>query len=69
MSLYKLIRVEPSLYEYVSFNIRTYYCVHERLIYYSIRDRIEFNRIKPSRVHKVAELILHPLRPDKDPKR
>jgi hypothetical protein len=43
MSLYKLIRVESSLYEYVSFNIRIYYCVHERLIYYSNRDRIEFN--------------------------
>jgi hypothetical protein len=47
-----LIRVEPSLYEYVSFNIRTYYCVHERLIYYSNRDRIEFNQTEPSRVHE-----------------
>jgi hypothetical protein len=53
MSLYKLIRVEPSLYEYVSFNIRTYYCVHELLIYYSNRDRTE-----PSL--QVAELILYP---------
>jgi hypothetical protein len=44
--LASFIRVEPSLYEYVSFNIRTYYCVHERLIYYSNRDQIEFNRVK-----------------------
>jgi hypothetical protein len=44
--LASFIRVEPSLYEYVSFNIRTYYCVHERLIYYSNRDRIEFNRVE-----------------------
>jgi hypothetical protein len=27
-------RTEPSLYEYVSFNIRKYYCVHKQLIYY-----------------------------------
>jgi hypothetical protein len=48
---------EPSLYEYVSFNIRAYYCVHERLIYFSNRDRIEFKRVESNRVHeKLAHL-------------
>jgi hypothetical protein len=41
MSLYKLNQTEPNLYEYVSFNIRTYYCVHE-LIYYSNWNQIKF---------------------------
>jgi hypothetical protein len=44
--LTSFIWVEPSLYEYVSFSIRTYYCVRERLIYYSNWDRIEFNRVE-----------------------
>jgi len=51
MSLYKLILIEPSLYEYTSFNIRTYYCVYERLIYYLNRDQIKFNQTEPSRIH------------------
>jgi hypothetical protein len=38
MKLYEFIQAyptDPSLYEYILLNIRTYYCVHERLIYFS----------------------------------
>jgi hypothetical protein len=59
-SLHKLLRVKSSLFEYVSFNIRTYYCFYERLIYYSNRDRIKFNQTEPS--SRAADLILHPYR-------
>jgi hypothetical protein len=52
VELTSFIRVGSSLYEYVSFNIQAYYYVHEWLIYYSSRYRIEFNRAKPSRIHE-----------------
>jgi hypothetical protein len=55
MKLYEFIHAYPSqakVIEYISFNIRTYYCVHERLIYYSNRDRIKFNQTEPSRIHE-----------------
>jgi hypothetical protein len=44
-NLYKLssrVLFELSLYEYALFNIQAYYCVYERLIYFSNQDRIEF---------------------------
>jgi hypothetical protein len=33
--LNSFVRDEPSLYEYVLFNIQVDYCIHERFIYFS----------------------------------
>jgi hypothetical protein len=50
--LTSFVRAEPSLYEYVSFNIRACHCVHEQLIYFSNRDRIEFKWAESSRIRE-----------------
>jgi hypothetical protein len=49
---------EPSLYEYVSFNIWIDYCVHVHLIYLSNRDRIEFKWIESNWVYKIIVIKL-----------
>jgi hypothetical protein len=50
--LASFVRADPSLYEYVSLNIRRDYCVHEWLIYFSNRYWIELKRAESNRVRE-----------------
>lgn len=48
--------IKKKIYEwandYVSFNKQADYCIHEQVIYFSNRNRIEFKQVKSNRVHE-----------------
>jgi hypothetical protein len=57
IKLYEFIRVERNLYEYISFNIQTYYCVHE-FISFIIQTKTKSSLTQTS--SRAARPILQP---------